>query len=69
MGRFGHGKEKRDYLFDHGLLVELDASFELTAIWMLERSLIEGLEHRDPPPRGLHVGTFVNVATQVTPSQ
>ena len=64
MGLFGHGKEKMDYEFDHGLLAELDDSFELTAIWQLDRSEIERLERGEEPPRGLHVGAFVKAAKE-----
>ncbi|OGQ81233.1 MAG: hypothetical protein A3F90_14450 [Deltaproteobacteria bacterium RIFCSPLOWO2_12_FULL_60_19] len=64
LGRLGRFGRKAGYLFDEGLLVELDSSFEATGIWQLGKDQIRALEEK-MPGKGLHVGTFMRRGNRV----
>ena len=68
LGRLGRFGRKAGYLFDDGLLVELDSAFETNQIWQLGKDQIQALEEKIPG-EGLHVGTFMRHARGVYKSE
>ena len=66
MGRFG---KKGEYNFDKGILVELNATFDVSRIWQCDKEQVELVESKEAKGRGLHVYTFQQAATEVYPRE
>jgi hypothetical protein len=66
-GRIGRFGRKAGYLFDEGVLVELNRDFDVDAILQLNSNTIEDLE-RNEGGTGLHVSTFHKHGTQIYPT-
>jgi hypothetical protein len=58
VGRLGRFGRKAGYLFDDGVLVELDSVFGVVRVWELGKDQMQALEER-VAGKGLHVGTFI----------
>jgi len=57
LGRLGKFGRKAGYLFQRGLLVELNENFDVSEIWEMSKDKIAELEHKERG-RGLHVHTY-----------